>query len=221
MLPSQEIYQQLHRYYGTPPTWSANPYQVMMESILVQNTAWNNVLKTRLAIGERYDPRFVEVCSQQELQELISSCGFWRAKATAIKALTAWLVQYEYDFSRVKQIPMADLRRELLAIRGIGEETADVILTFALVKASFVIDTYTRRFLQRMGYCFASDAERRAFLADGIEPDAAVFGRYHWLLLDHGKKHCKKQPRCNGCPFSSVCANTPVPLATAGCGRDQ
>jgi len=203
MLSSQEIYEKLLHHYGTPPVWSDNPYQVMLEAILVQNTSWRNVLKVRNNIGNRFDPHFIASCSLEQLQELIRSCGFWKAKANAIKGITTWYRTYEYDLTQITQKSSEELRKELLSLRGIGEETADVILVFALGIPTFVIDTYTRRFFKRMGYGFANDAERRTFLEDGLDKEAQFFGRYHWLFLDHGKTHCKKQPLCSGCPFDS------------------
>jgi len=56
-----------------------------------------------------------------------------------------------------------------------------------------------------MGYDFINDVGRRAFLDGGISKEAQIYGRYHWLILDHGKTHCKKQPLCSNCPFESVC----------------
>ena len=203
MLTSQEIYEKLLHHYGTPPVWSDNPYQVLLEAILVQNTSWRNVLKVRENIGNRFDPRFIAFCSQEELQALILSCGFWKAKANAIKAITTWYGTYEYDLTRIMQKSSEGLRKELLSLRGIGDETADVMLVFAFHKPSFIIDTYTRRFLKRMGYGFANDAKRRIFLEEGVSKNAVFYGHYHWLFLDHGKIHCKKQPLCSGCPFDS------------------
>lgn len=205
MLSSQEIYEKLLHHYGTPPVWSENPYQVLLESILVQNTSWRNVLKVRENIGKRFDPRFIVSCSQEELQALILSCGFWKAKANAIKAITTWYGTYEYDLTRITQKSSVELRKELLSLRGIGDETADVMLVFAFHKPSFIIDTYTRGILKRMGYGFANDAERRTFLEEGVSKDAFFYGHYHWLFLDHGKAHCKKRPICRNCPFESVC----------------
>lgn len=97
------------------------------------------------------------------------------------------------------------MRQELLALPGIGAETADVILSYAFRMPSFVLDAYTRRFLERLSYGFKTDEERRAFLIEGIEPSADMYGWYHWALLEHGKVRCGKRAKCEGCVFYNYC----------------
>lgn len=99
---------------------------------------------------------------------------------------------------------VAIVQQALLALPGIGAETADAILTYAFRMPSFVLATYTRRFLERLGYGFKTDEERRAFLTEGIEPNADMYD-YHWALLEHGKARCGKRMKCYECMFGDVC----------------
>jgi endonuclease-3 related protein len=205
MLTSREIYERLITGYGQPDWWPGTPYAIMVTAILVQNTAWSNVEKAVAEMGERLMPEYIDSLTEEELQPFIRSCGFYRAKARYVKALTAWFKGYGYEVGRVREKSLHDVRQELLALPGIGAETADAILTYAFRMPSFVLDAYTRRFLERLGYGFKTDEERRAFLTKGIEPSADMYGWYHWALLEHGKARCGKKPKCEGCVFGDVC----------------
>ena len=96
------------------------------------------------------------------------------------------------------------LRDELLALPGVGAETADVILVYAFYKPSFILDAYTRRWLTRLGFD-ADDDGRRLFFESGLPRDAALYGRFHWLILDPCIARCRKTPCCAGCPFADEC----------------
>jgi len=206
MLTSKEIYDRLIAGYGQPDWWPGTPYAIMVTAILVQNTAWSNVEKAVTEMGVRLTPEYIDSLTEEELQPLIRSCGFYRAKARYVKALTAWFKGYGYEVESVREKSLHDVRQELLALPGIGAETADAILTYAFRMPSFVLDAYTRRFLERLGYDFKTDEERRAFLTDGIEYSADMYGWYHWATLEHGKARCGKRPKCEGCMFADVCA---------------
>ena len=182
------------------------PYAIMVTAILVQNTAWSNVEKTVAEMGERLTPEYIDSLTEEELQPLIRSCGFYRAKARYVKALTAWFKGYGYEVGRVREKSLHEVRQELLALPGIGAETADAILTYTFCMPSFVLDAYTRRFLERLGYGFKTDEERRAFLTEGIESSADMYGWYHWALLEHGKARCGKKAKCEECVFGDVCS---------------
>lgn len=200
-----EIYKILLTAYGSPRWWSNDPYTVMFQSVLVQNTTFNSVEKTCAAIGGRLTPQYMEALPTAELEELIAPCGFYRAKARTIQALTAWFGRYQFDPERARNIPTAELRKELLAIRGIGAETADVILVYAFYRPCFIIDAYTRRLLTRLGCSFSTDREIRTFFESSLPADARLYGRYHWLILDHCISHCRKSPLCFSCPLRSQC----------------
>ena len=101
----------------------------------------------------------------------------------------------------------AKLRRELLGVKGIGEETADAILLYALEKPSFVIDAYTRRLISRLGIAPNSEAYSayQKLFSDNLPQDTAMFAEYHALIVQHCKEACRKTPVCEGCCLRSVC----------------
>ena len=150
MLTSRQIYDRLIDGYGQPDWWPGSPYAIMVTAVLVQNTAWSNVEKTMAEMGERLEPEYIDGLTEDDLQPLIRSCGFYRDKARYVKSLTGWFKGYGYAVETVQKKPLHDVRQELLALPGIGAETADAILTYAFRMPSFVLDAYTRRFLERL-----------------------------------------------------------------------
>lgn len=205
MLCSQEIYQRLLAAYGKPRWWSDDPFTVLLQSILVQRTAWSNVEKTWAEWGAQLTPEHVGGMTAGELEAIIAPCGCQRAKARAIFGLTEWFRGYGFDRRAVRKVPLPDLRKELLALRGVGAETADVILVYAFERPSFILDAYTRRLLTRLGYGFPDDGAARGFLTDGLPRDARLYGWYHWLILEHCIAACRKAPVCTACPLRDVC----------------
>jgi len=205
MLNAQEIYQVLLTAYGKPRWWSDDPFTVMFQSVLVQNTAWSSVEKTCLPIKDKLTSEYIGNLPTEELEQLISPCGFYKAKARTIQALVAWYRRYQFDRHTVQNIPMPDLRKELLSVRRIGAETADVILVYAFYQPTFIIDAYTRRFLLRLGYEFADDTAIKNFFEAGLPKEAQLYGWYHWPLLEHCISVCKKSPKCDKCKFKEQC----------------
>jgi endonuclease-3 related protein len=93
-----------------------------------------------------------------------------------------------------------------LAIRGVGRETADSILVYALDKPFFIIDAYTRRIFGRAGLPIPADYDDlRALFEGSLEADAREYGHLHGLIVEHAKAHCLKTPSCEGCPLEGLC----------------
>ena len=203
MMTASEIYDKLYTAYGQPRWWSDDPYIVMVQAVLVQNTSWLSVEKVTDTMSELLTPEYVLGIKTEELEDLIRPCGFCRGKAATIRRLTKWYGRYAYQAETVKAIEQNELRKELLSIKGIGAETADVILVYAFHKPSFVIDAYTRRFLERLGFHFDSDDKIRQFFEHELENNYQLYGWYHWLILVHGISHCKKSPLCEKCVFEN------------------
>ena len=187
MLTPSEIYRTLLAAYGRPRWWSEDPYRVMFQAVLVQNTAWANVEKTCAALGERIAPEKVARLSPMELEEMIRPCGFCKSKARTIFSLTRWYQGYGFDQAAVRAIPQDRLRGELLALRGIGPETADVILTYAFYKPAFIVDAYTRRLLQRLGYRFPRRRRHPRLFCAGPAPGGGSLRPSP--LADSGPRH--------------------------------
>ena len=206
MLSAEEIYKILLDTYGKPRWWSDDPFTVMFQSVLVQNTAWSSVEKTCASIRDKLTPGYIGSLPTEGLEQLIRPCGSYKAKARTIQALITWYRRYDFDHRKVKSVPMQELRKELLSIRGIGDETADVILVYAFYQPTFIVDAYTRRFLSRLGYGFEDDTARKKFFETELKKDAWLYGWYHWLILEHCISVCKKSPKCDKCRFRKMTA---------------
>lgn len=201
------IFDTLLSRYGPRCWWPAEtPFEMMVGAILTQNTAWTNVEKAIASFGDKLSPHYIAATDAAELAEIIRSTGYYNQKVIKLKALTAWFARYDYEIEQAKTLDGQALRQELLAVKGIGPETADSILLYALDKPFFVIDAYTRRILHRLGYDIPSayDDLRMNIQAD-IPEDIDLYQEFHALIVEHAKRHCKKNPDCPGCPLEEHC----------------
>jgi len=153
--PLAEVYRILHRAWGPQHWWPATTrFEMMTGAILTQNTAWTNVEKAirNLKQAQVLTPEKVHALPLPELARLIRPAGYFNIKARRLKNLTAWLMnQHRGNIRRALRMNTRTLRNELLGINGVGKETADSILLYAGDHPVFVVDAYTRRFLERHG----------------------------------------------------------------------
>ena len=207
----QDIFDRMLAHYGEQRWWPADtPFEMMVGAVLTQATSWTNV---EIAIARMKDaavlsPAAIRGMDIETLASLIYSSGFYNAKAQRLKALVAYLGEtYDDDIGTMRLMDGAKLRRELLGVKGIGEETADAILLYALGKPSFVIDAYTRRLISRLGIAPDSEAYSayQKLFSDNLPQDTTMFAEYHALIVQHGKEACRKTPVCEGCCLRSVC----------------
>ena len=202
------IYETLHAHYGDLNWWPAEtPYEVMVGAVLTQNTAWSNVEKAIANFGSRLSPKAVLDAEHQELAKIIHPAGFFNQKTGYLKAVTEWFAKYDFDVQAVKREPMEKMRSELLAVKGVGKETADSILLYAFDFPTFVVDAYTVRLCERFpieigkGY----DAVKACF-EENIPQSVRVYNNYHALIVINAKEHCrKKKPLCGTCPLGHIC----------------
>ncbi len=237
------FYGALYRAWGPQDWWPARTrFEVVAGAFLTQNTSWNNVERALQALraagalsvaGIRRTPK-------ARLERLLRPAGYFRQKAARLKNFVRHLDRaHGGSLARLLAQPTAKLRQELLELNGIGPETADSILLYAGGHASFVVDAYTRRVLERheiigtkAGYEEIRELCERAFEGEpeamagkvrhsgrrrpGTQgslrspkfevrtagPKARVFNEYHALLVEAGKRHCRKsEARCTGCPL--------------------
>ena len=207
----RDVYRRLLRRYGPQHWWPADsPFEVMVGAVLTQSTSWTNVEKAvdSLKAADALSPQAIRRLSHEELARTIYSAGFHNSKARKLKALADYLGdRFDDDLDAMKRVDAAELRAELLGVHGIGDETADSILLYALGMPSFVIDAYTRRLLARLEVRPDRDryeAYQRLF-EDSLERDPRTFDEYHALIVTHGKSVCRKQPRCGGCCLLEIC----------------
>ena len=202
-----QIYDTLLSHYGDPHWWPAQtPFEVIVGAVLTQNTAWGNVEKA-IANFNDLSPQLIESMSITKLVDIIRPAGFFNQKAVYLKAVTKWFARYGYRVANVKAQPLQTLRTELLATKGIGAETADSILLYAFDMSTFVIDAYTNRLCERFPIKAGKGYNAvKAYFETGVPKNAAVYNKYHALIVINAKTHCKKTPQCDGCPLSLSCA---------------
>ena len=202
-----EVYKILLSTYGERNWWPAQTaFEMMIGAILTQNTAWTNVEKAIANFGERLSPQFIVSASHEELVEIIRPSGYYNQKAGYLKTLTAWFKKYDYDIGKVSKIDGQALREELLGVKGVGKETADSILTYALDKPFFIVDAYTKRILARLGYELPSTYDQiRLRIEESIPKDLYLYNEFHALIVEHAKQYCQKKPVCECCLLEEMC----------------
>lgn len=205
-----DIFERLQCAYGPQHWWPADSaMEVIVGAILTQNTAWSNVERAivRLREADSLSWSALRDVSQEELAELIKPSGTFRVKAARLKAfVNALWGRHKGSLDTMLAGELQQVRGRLLAIHGIGPETADAILLYAGHRPTFVVDAYTKRVLRRH-HIIWSDAEyanvQRLF-HEAIAPEPRIYNEYHALLVAVGKKHCRSRARCDGCPLDGL-----------------
>ncbi|HOW87744.1 MAG TPA: endonuclease III domain-containing protein [Candidatus Omnitrophota bacterium] len=203
----RQVYAALRRTFGHQRWWPGEtPFEVMVGAILTQNTAWTNVEKAILNLKRAKALSFkaLRKISRKELARLIRPAGYFNVKADRLKCFIDFLDrECGGDLRRLMREPASLLRQKLLSVKGIGPETADSILLYALNKKSFVIDAYTKRIFSRHG--LARDHEDyewwRELFTRALPEDLDLYNDYHAQIVRLGKEYCRKSPYCGSCPL--------------------
>lgn len=208
------LHDRLFAAYGPQHWWPAEtPFEVMVGAILTQNTAWTNVERALVRLRERVvlDPAAILTLAPDELAEALRPAGYFQVKA---RRLAAFCTDYlaAGGFAGLNALPTDRLRQTLLAIHGIGPETADDMLLYAFARPVFVVDAYTRRIIARLGLLDgrAPYESIRAAFERALGPDVSRFKEYHALLVRHGKERCRTRPVCADCPLRPDCPGAVV-----------
>jgi endonuclease-3 related protein len=211
MQPLLPAYERLFNAFGPQHWWPGDsPFEIMVGAVLVQNTAWRNVERAieNLRDAGVMSPAAMNELSPESLAELIRPAGYYQVKARRLRNLLRFVVEEHGGSLDSMFSTSADvLREQLLAIHGIGPETADAILLYAGGLPSFVVDAYTHRILARHGW-IGYDAgyhEIKDQFESSLPADAALYNEYHALLVRAGKDFCKRtRPRCESCPLAEM-----------------
>jgi endonuclease III related protein len=202
-----EIYQKMFDALGPQRWWPGEtPFEIIIGAILTQNTNWSNVEKAikNLKKAGILSPEGIHKLDVTELAELIRPSGFFNIKAKRIKTFIEWLFSnYEGKLAKMFAHDVHTLRDELLAVKGIGPETADSILLYAGNFPTFVVDAYTYRILSRHRFIpeESSYEEMKSFFEENLPKDVQLFNEYHALLVNIGKMFCKPKKVCEQCPL--------------------
>jgi len=202
-----DMYRRLLQAFGHRNWWPGRtPLEVAVGAILTQNTAWSNVEKAiaNLRAAGALSVKGIREAPARRLERLIRPSGYFRQKAKKLKAFVDFLDRHHGgSMARMARAELQDLRKQLLGVWGIGPETADSILCYALHQPIFVVDAYTRRILSRHGYLppdASYDAIQR-YCMDRLPRDVGLYNDFHAQLVHLGKDFCNTRPRCASCPL--------------------
>lgn len=204
----RKIYHKLYQTFGPQHWWPGKtPLEIAIGAILTQNTNWGNVEKAidNLKKQNALSARVIHKMPVRLLSELIRPTGYFNIKAKRLKSFIDFLMNdYHGSMKKMKNEDLYLLREKLLSINGIGPETADSIILYALKKPVFVIDAYTKRVISRHGIMNHEKSydEFQELFYSALEKDVKLFNEYHALFVRIGKTFCKKKkPLCELCPL--------------------
>lgn len=205
------IYKKLLKAFGHLNWWPGDTVdEIIIGAILTQNVSWNNVKKAieNLKQNNLCTIEQIHNSNIEEIAPLVRSTLYYNQKAKKLKNFAEFLyTYYSGDVYKMFQTTTWTLRKQLLQIKGIGEETADSILLYAGEKPVFVIDAYTKRIFNRLGLTKLnwSYAEYQQFFMENLPQDVSLFNDYHAQIVHLGKNFCKRKPLCDDCPLNNFC----------------
>ena len=192
------IYRILLDYYGSQNWWPGEGLEIAIGAVLTQQTSWKNVEKAldKLQEADCLSIDCLKEISQEELEKLILSSGYYKIKAKRLKNLIKLLAENPNPS-----------RAELLSVKGLGPETADSILLYWFEKLYFVIDAYTFRIFNRLGvYKEQNYLELQRIFMSKLPNNIQLYKEYHALIVKHAKECClKRNPKCDICVINNQC----------------
>lgn len=207
----RKMYAILEKYFGDLGWWPAKSrFEVIVGAVLTQNTAWVNVEKAIRALKKEklMTAAALAAAPSPKIETAIRPAGYFRVKSDRLKTVCRFLLdECNGRVAALKNDDAGVLRAKLLAVKGIGPETADSILLYALDKPVFVVDAYTRRIFSRHGIVKEDVGyeELRSLVEAVFFGDKRVFNQLHALLVETAKNYCKKRSwLCGECPLGRL-----------------
>lgn len=209
----QTVYNVLFAYFGPQGWWpSKTSDETIMGAILTQNVAWSNVEKALVNLKDVGVFTLDDVLKKETgvLADLILPARFSKQKAVYLKEIALFFKEYHYDYQGlIEKYPLAELRKRILDVKGVGNETGDTILLYALFLPSFVIDAYTKRIFSRLGLAESEKVtyhHLQEMFHSSLSQDTVLFNEYHALIVRLAKDFCvKRNPICPSCPLNGIC----------------
>jgi len=234
-----QIYERLLVSFGPQGWWPASrkfspaEWEICVGAVLTQNTNWSNVDKAldNMKANKITSVSKVLYCDGDMLEQAVRPSGFYRQKAGRLKELAEFVA----DFGGFREFSRTVMRKELLGVKGLGPETVDSIMLYALGRPVFVVDAYTKRVFTRFGFALGSQhaaagPKRRNFSrsapqmqkseeyelwrwffestlpkGDDREKQVKMYKEFHALIVELAKRHCKAKPACARCPLEPEC----------------
>ncbi|MEM0155485.1 MAG: endonuclease III domain-containing protein [Thermoplasmataceae archaeon] len=205
-----EIYANLLNRYGDMKWWPANSTdEVVIGAVLTQNTSWKNVEKALnlLAKNGILSLKGISESGELEIINAIKPSGFFNRKARTLRVLATEILKRYGSIEMMKAASLSEIMNFLNGVSGIGNETRDDILLYALDIPVFIVDSYTKRIMTRVRGSLEF-VESSRFVSETIYDlgtDVGKLKNYHAMLVQLGKDYCRSSPLCSGCPLKNMC----------------
>lgn len=221
MSPLRQAYRVMHRARGHLQWWPADsPFEICVGAILTQNTSWKNVelAIVNLKADSVLSPKNIHALTHDQLAQLIRPAGYFNIKAKRLHNFVDTVVEHHgASLKRFFKGDTTTVRDRLLAINGVGPETADSMLLYAGGHSSFVIDAYTKRIFERHGWCKTNTDydELQLLCTESLSQKRGAakldyWQDFHAQLVGVGNHYCKpRNPLCTECPLQTL---LPVPV---------
>jgi endonuclease-3 related protein len=202
-----DMHRLLLRHFGPQEWWPGETtLEIMVGAVLTQNTSWTNVEKAIRNLKDHglLSLKALNTITLDALAQEIRPSGYYNIKAKRLKNLIRlFFEQYGGSLESLSSVDTGDLREHLLAVNGVGPETADSILLYSLQRPVFVVDAYTHRILLRHGMAEEQMEyhELQELFMDNLPEDVDLFNEFHALIVMAGKEYCKRKPLCHACPL--------------------
>jgi len=198
-----DVYEILLGKIGHLQWWPADtPFEVVIGKILTQQTKWTNVEKAIDALkrSDLAEPEPLANADVEHIEELVRCCGFYRQKAKRLKDIAGFFATHGTE--NIFRLPTDELRKLMLSLKGVGNETADSIVLYAADKPKFVIDAYTTRIMKCVGV-EGNYVQLQNIFETELPSDVALYKEYHALIVEYAKNYCGKK-QCDNCALLQV-----------------
>ncbi|MFH0954687.1 MAG: endonuclease [Candidatus Micrarchaeota archaeon] len=184
-------------------------FEICVGAILTQNTSWKNAEKSieNLKQQKLFSLEKISHAKPGTIARAIRSSGYYNQKTKKIQAFCRHVLKNHKTIARFLKQPAKKLRSELLSLHGIGPETADSIILYASNQPVFVVDAYTRRFVERFWNKKLDYKKAQESFETQLPKNAELFNEYHALLVEHAKRFCASKPNCTDCFLGKKCGN--------------
>lgn len=200
----EELYAAFRQVMENKRWWDTdNKWEILLGAILVQNTNWRNVDYALVNLKEatQFLPEKILALELDELQDLIRPSGFYKGKSATIMGVLTWLKENHFDLEAVAGKSFSELRKELLAIKGIGEETADALLVYVFEHSTFIADKYAQRLFEKFGVAFSGYKQLKRAVLWPSTMDTLKAQNLHGWIIEYGQAYLKTDERWQAGPL--------------------
>ncbi len=205
----RRVYERLRKILGARDWWKSDgSLEVVVGALLTQQTTWRSV---DVALGRLKERGWLSLeglaaAPVEKLEDCVKPTGFYRVKTARLQKLATRVLEDYGNVDALLHQEPRDLRQYLLGLDGIGPETADSILLYAAGLPFLVVDTYTRRIVERLGSPLPPGYEAaRSCLEGGLPRTVETYREFHAMMVELGKRYCRRNPRCQLCPLLELC----------------